>query len=153
MTDRGMTLRVASRFLQSSRTSKNDFQGHLEVAIGRYASFVIDVTKKRSRNTKFHMLAFRGKNLSQVKIHVREKLKNRTLGVLIADISLDGKVDIQLSSTFGSVYTDSISIMNMTTGEVSTHLTKFAEDNLEETYYVDPKDIRLAKRRNKKNNS
>ena len=152
MSNRRMTLRVASRFLQSSRNS-NDFQGHLEVAIARYAGFVVDVTKKRGRTAKFHQLAFRGKNTSQVKIHIREKLKNRTMGILVADISLDGKVDIELSSTFGSVYTDSISIMNMTAGQLATYLTKFVEDNLEETYYVDPKDIRLAKRRNTKNNS
>lgn len=151
MKSRRMEIRVASRFLQSSRNS-NDFQAHLENALSRYLKFVIENTKARSKKSKFYLLAFRDRDGYKIKIHIREKLQNRTLGFLVATLSIEGKVDIELNSTFGGVYTDSISNMNMTAGELSTYLKNFIEDNLEETYYVDPKDIRLAKKRNAKNN-
>ena len=145
-----MSLRVASKFIQASR-SNTDFQAHLENALVRYVDFGVKSIKDRSRSAKFYLMPFRAKTKGQMKIHIRDKLENRTMGVLIATVSIEGKVDMELTSTLGTVYTDSISNMNTTTNQLATYLAKYIEDNLDETYYVDPKDIRLAKKRSKKN--
>ena len=145
-----MSLRVASKYMQATR-SNTDFQAHLENALVRYVDFVIKTIKARSRSAKFYLMPFRSKTKGEMKIHIRDKLESRTMGVLMATVSIEGKVNIELTSALGTVYTDSISNMNTTTNQLASYLTKFIEENLDETYYVDPKDIRLAKKRSKKN--